>query len=259
MTPVDGSASVTTGVFRDRIMGCFRCDGCGALNIAIAKGRPGAEGPLKWLAARKNVEWQPQPAAEQPDWDFPDVPAQIAEAASEAYACWYHADAYRAAVIMARAVIEAAAKDKGILKGSLFEKIDAMSDMIRPHVRQGAHEVRLLGNDMAHGDLADDVSAEDAELVLRLMSEVLDDVYQPPARVAQAKAAREAKKAQQALMAAIREGKPIPAQFSLGTPGAPRPLVITMPRASVTDAAASASAGDNAQSTESRGGTPGRS
>jgi hypothetical protein len=66
-----------------------------------------------------------------------------------------------------------------------------MSDMIRPHVRDGAHQVRLFGNDMAHGDFVRDVSPEDADLVLTLMSEVLDDVYQSPARVKRAQMSRQ--------------------------------------------------------------------
>lgn len=52
---------------------------------------------------------------------------------------------------------------------------------------------------MAHGDFVRDVSSEDAELVLTLMSEVLDDVYQSPARVKRAQDARA--KRQQAPMA----------------------------------------------------------
>jgi hypothetical protein len=66
---------------------------------------------------------------------------------------------------------------------------------------------------VASGDLADDVTREDADLVLTLMSEVLDDVYQSPARVAQAQAARESKKQQQALMEAIRDGRITPGQL----------------------------------------------
>lgn len=171
-------------------MGCFRCDNCGALNIAIAKGRPGKEDPLDWLASRSSLQWQPQLMADTPDHEFSDVPPQIADAAAEAFACREVADACRAAVLLARSVIEAVAKDKGITKGKLLEKIDAMRDMIRPHVREGAHEVRLFGNDVAHGDFVRDVGPEDADLVLTLMSEVLDDVYQSPARVKRAQDAR---------------------------------------------------------------------
>jgi Domain of unknown function (DUF4145) len=99
---------------------------------------------------------------------------------------------YRAAVLLARAVIEATAKDKGITTGSLSRKIDAMYDarLIREDVRDGAHEVRYLGNDMAHGDFIESVLREDAELVLALMDEVLEEVYQSPARVLRRREAR---------------------------------------------------------------------
>jgi hypothetical protein len=190
MTLVKGSESLTSGFWRDTVMGCFRCDNCGALSIAIAKGRPGKQNLLDWLASRSHLQWQPQVMAEVPEHEFPDVPSEIADAAAEAYACREVADACRAAVLLARSVIEAVAKDKGITKGTLLAKIDAMSDMIRPHVRDGAHEVRLFGNDMAHGDFVRNISLEDADLVLTLMSEVLDDVYQSPARVKRAQDAR---------------------------------------------------------------------
>lgn len=111
----------------------------------------------------------------------------------------------RAAVLMARSVIEATAKDKGVTTGSLIDKIEALSDLVRPHVRDGAHQIRLLGNDMAHGDFAQDVSSEDATLVLTLMNEVIDDVYQSPARVGRAQAAREARKQAEAKLAAQLE------------------------------------------------------
>ncbi len=190
MTPVQGSESLTSGFWRDTVMGCFRCDSCGALSIAVAKGRPGKQNPLDWLTSRSNLQWRPQVTAEVPEHEFPDVPSEIADAAAEAYACREVADACRAVVLLARSVIEAVAKDKGITNGTLLAKIDAMSDMIRPHVRDGAHEVRLFGNDMAHGDFVRGVSSEDADLVLTLMSEVLDDVYQSPARVKRAQDAR---------------------------------------------------------------------
>jgi hypothetical protein len=85
------------------------------------------------------------------------------------------------------------AKDKGIAKGGLIQKIDKLYDdrLIRPDVRDGAHEVRHLGNDMAHGDFVQGASAEDANLVPTLMSAVLLDVYQSPALVARAQANRQ--------------------------------------------------------------------
>jgi len=105
--------------------------------------------------------------------------------------------AFRAAVQLARSVVEATAKDKKIVTGTLNSKIDELynQSFIRGHIRDGAHEVRHLGNEMAHGDFIDPVTADEADLVLTLMSEILEEVYQSPARVTRAQAARAAKKA----------------------------------------------------------------
>jgi hypothetical protein len=96
---------------------------------------------------------------------------------------------------MARAVVEATAKEKGITNGRLIEKIDKLEEdrIIRPTVAAGCHEVRHLGNDMAHGDFTDPVTAEEAGEVLLLMAELLHDVFQQDARVERMRAAREAK------------------------------------------------------------------
>jgi hypothetical protein len=92
-------------------------------------------------------------------------------------------------------VIEATAKDKGIIKGTLEAKVDKMHDdgLVRELVKEQAHEVRHLGNDMAHGDFVDPVSEEEADETLQLMSEVLDEVYQAPARLEARRQARLAK------------------------------------------------------------------
>lgn len=137
---------------------------------------------------------------ESPDGKaFPDVPDHIAQAADEAYRC-FSINALRAATLLARSVIEATAKAKGITGGNLVKKIDDMqaAGFIRPDVAEGAHEVRYLGNDMAHGDFVQPVDADEAELALTLMAEVLEEVFQAPARIAGARAKRVAKKAGQA-------------------------------------------------------------
>lgn len=126
--------------------------------------------------------------------DFPDVPNHIAEAADEAYRC-HSIKAYRAALMLARSVIEATAKEKGITDGKLYEKIDEMYNrrLIREDVKEAAHEVRHFGNDVAHGDFVAPVREGDAQLILTLMSEVLDEVFQSPARVQRARERREKK------------------------------------------------------------------
>ncbi len=68
----------------------------------------------------------------------------------------------------------------------MIEKIDALKaqGLIREDTREGAHEVRLDGNGVAHGDLAEAaMPIDDARVVVALMDEVLDEVYQAPARV----------------------------------------------------------------------------
>ncbi len=65
---------------------------------------------------------------------------------------------------------------------------------IGEHTQDEAHEVRHLANDMADGDFVQPVDHEDAALVLTLMDEVLEEVFQSPARVAKANAARQAKR-----------------------------------------------------------------
>jgi hypothetical protein len=207
MTPIEGSATVEGG-FRQQVTGCFRCDGCSAPSIAIASRVAKDKDPLTWLAGARQPKWLPAIPTKLPERTFRDVPGAIAEVASEAYRCLEWAHAPRLAALGARSVIEATAKGQGITDGSLLAKIDTMAKqgLIRPNVRDSAHEVRLFGNDMAHGDFGRAVTDEDANLVLTLMAEVLQEVYQAPARLARAKAAREARKRQEQQLAASVQG-----------------------------------------------------
>ncbi len=172
----------------------FTCDNCDMPSVGITKydQNSHALAPDRQMDVTGDVGWLPQRAVGK---DFPDVPAHIAAAAGEAHGC-QSTGCYRAAVMVARAVIEATAKDRGITSGHLIDKIDKMHqlNLIREHVKDGAHEVRHLGNDMAHGDFVEPVAREDADLVLTLMDELLEEVFQSPARVAKAQAARQAKR-----------------------------------------------------------------
>jgi len=117
--------------------------------------------------------------------DYEDVPADIAEPAGEAYRC-LSIGAFRAAVLMSRAVIEAAAKNKGTTKGKLIEKIDELARLaiLRPITAEAAHALRVMGNDMAHGDFATaKITQEDAEDALVLMDEVLNDAFAVESRL----------------------------------------------------------------------------
>ncbi|HEV8525958.1 MAG TPA: DUF4145 domain-containing protein [Actinomycetes bacterium] len=153
----------------------FRCADCGALSVGFfERDREG------W--GTTVARWMPLPGTQQQE-SFSDVPPSVADAAAEAVLCM-QARAPRGAILLARAVIEATAKDKGVTDGTLSEKIDQLHEggYIRAYLRDGAHEVRYTGNDMAHGDFPATISEEDAEVLLQLMREVLMEVYQDPAR-----------------------------------------------------------------------------
>ena len=140
-----------------------------------------------------NVRWLPEHVLGR---RFDDVPEWIADAASEAYAC-YSIRSYRAAILLARSVVEAVANDKGITTGNLAGKIDSLADAghIRALIQSSAHEIRHLGNNMAHGDFVEPTTAEDADDVLDFMSVLLAEVYQLPAQVNARQSTRQARKA----------------------------------------------------------------
>lgn len=124
-----------------------------------------------------------------------DVPSQVAAAAREAYLC-HNVRANRGAVVLARSVVQAVAKDKGVLDGNLLSKIDTLhrNGHLRGYTHAAANEVRLLANDMAHGDFAVEVQQEDAADVLRLMHEVLEEVYVGPGRLNRMQTSRACRK-----------------------------------------------------------------
>lgn len=138
------------------------------------------------------TQWLPQHTSHK---DFPDVPPHIAAAATEATLC-LSIGAHRAVGGLARAVIEATAKDKGITVRGIHPKIEGLeaAGHIRPYITATAHEIREFGNDMAHGDFADPITHDQAADMIALMSEILQEVYQGPARLDRVTADREARK-----------------------------------------------------------------
>lgn len=172
-------------------MATFQCSNerCARLSIGAVFRRSAYSSPKSDMAKESRIEWTPQ-SIRRPR--FADVPEQIATAASEAHAC-LSIQAYRGAVALARAVVEATAKDKGITRGPLVSKIDQMHEqgLIRDITRELAHEIREGGNEIAHGDLADEpMPSEDAEAIVALMDEILEEVYQGPARMWKLKQSR---------------------------------------------------------------------
>lgn len=195
MRPV-GSAEVVSDQSSHLNVGfeAYRCANCGRL--VLAYGWTEFQPTNDWDGAASDLWGHPQ--AQQPRWlppaksnrTFPDVPAAIESLAVEAHDC-LTIKADRAAVALARAVVEASAKEKGVTKGNLIAKIDELHKLglLRGHIKEAAHEVRFGGNEVAHGDLSP-VDHEAAEEILTLMDEVLNELFQSPARVARARQRR---------------------------------------------------------------------
>ena len=174
----------------------FKCDACGYLTMGMIHYLTSNDGTMAAQAQSdfqdddlRRIVWLPQTSV----WkEYEDVPTDIAAVASEAYAC-SSINANRAAVLMARTALEATAKNKGVTSGSLYEKIDelAAGNIITGQLAQEAHEIRLLGNEMAHGDPSTPVSGEDVSDILGFLDTVLDYVYQQPIAIQKRKAQRE--------------------------------------------------------------------
>lgn len=177
-------------------MNAYTCDNCGRINVAWTGSdhAPTIPRDIEEFIDTMNdwVSWVPKRSVNK---TYDDVPDHIASAAREAHECM-NIDAFRGAVALARAVVEATAKEKGITSGKLHQKINRLFDdgHIRLLIKDAAHEIRYLGNDVAHGDFTDPVTKEEAEETLGLMDDLLEEVFQMPARVERRRAARESKK-----------------------------------------------------------------
>ncbi|MER5912334.1 DUF4145 domain-containing protein [Streptomyces sp. NPDC001982] len=166
-------------------MAAFRCsnENCERLSIGWADLYKVAPSQAKAeLPRRADLNWEPVEIRRP---QYSDIPKEIAETASEAHAC-LSIGAARGAVALARAVVESTAKAKGITKGGIEGKINAMRDkgIISPLTADTSHQIRDDGNSIAHGDLGDDpISQEDAEAILRFMDLLLGEVFQRPAEL----------------------------------------------------------------------------
>ncbi|MFF8422915.1 DUF4145 domain-containing protein [Streptomyces sp. NPDC015680] len=175
----------------------FRCDNesCQRLSIGYTTlgDRPRAQTDMRQQLNRLHLDWSPNAVTRPP---FPDVPEQIANTASEAHAC-LSIGAARGAVALARAVVEATAKAKGINSGGIVGKINALRDgkIISPLTADTSHQIREDGNSIAHGDIGDEpISQDDAAAILQFMDALLDEVFQRPAKLQRLKRRHEDRK-----------------------------------------------------------------
>ena len=192
-----GNAILT---FDERMyMHAYTCDGCGVISVGVASRDYVLHQDCYPEEFFSRVEWRPQVPLGR---NFEDVPPFIADAASEAYKC-QSVGAFRAAVLLARSVIEATCKDKDVTQGTLKQKIDGLEEarLINPTLGGLSHEVRLMGNEMAHGDLDATIDAEDCDDLLEFMSALLEEIYQRPISLARRQELNKQRKAQRTAQA----------------------------------------------------------
>ncbi|MFI1522814.1 DUF4145 domain-containing protein [Kitasatospora cineracea] len=177
----------------------FQCAGC--RGVSLAQGLYRLSGPIEKRFFAKDLSnqefdahgWYPtEPLIKT----YPEsVPEQIAETAAEAHGC-LSVGHHRAAIIMARTVIEASAKAVGVDDRGIKVKIKKLYEqgLIYKYVMDAAEEIRESGNEVAHGDLVDQSADQDeAAAVLNLMDRVLDGLFIAPAEPAALRARRDAR------------------------------------------------------------------
>jgi Domain of unknown function (DUF4145) len=119
------------------------------------------------------------------------LPDRIEADRREAWSCYYGGD-YRAAIIMGRAAIQRAARQ---LEGEGAGLKAEINDLVQRRkiteaLRDGAHEVRIAGDDAAHPEDLESVTAEEAKDSLDFMDDFLAHAIAMPARAEVRKQAR---------------------------------------------------------------------
>ncbi len=143
-------------------------------------------------ALYEGIHWWPLPGSTDLD---ADIPSEVASAYSEGMRA-LSVKAARAAVVMFRGMLAQLVADKGSAaaqaKHTLYDKLNQMSadGSLHPSLAEWAKEIRLIGNAAAHPDALDPVSDVEAAELGRLCRQLLNVIYEVPARIVRSRAAR---------------------------------------------------------------------
>lgn len=124
-----------------------------------------------------------------------DIPTNVATAYSEGMRA-LSVNAARAAAVMFRGMLAQVVADKGSAaaraKDTLYHKLEQMSrdGSLHPSLVEWAREIRSIGNAAAHPDALDPVSDDEAADLGRLCRQLLNVIYEVPARITRSRAAR---------------------------------------------------------------------
>jgi hypothetical protein len=181
-TPLTPSSSERAAV--------LECMGCGDSIVVVERlldaGGPGVPPTYEGL------HWWPTPGTADLD---PDIPAQVESAYEEGMRA-LSVKAPRAAAVMFRGMLAQVVLDKGTeaakAKHTLYDRLNQMSQdgSLHPSLVEWASEIRLLGNAAAHPDSLEPVSEQEATDLSRLCRQLLNVIYEVPARISRSRAAR---------------------------------------------------------------------
>jgi hypothetical protein len=93
---------------------------------------------------------------------------------------------YDAAAIMARSALQAITRDQEAEGGSLSQEIEdlATKGIISPTIQEWSHEIRLLGNTVAHPNPdEEETRPEDAQDIVKFLDFLLEYLYDLPKQI----------------------------------------------------------------------------
>jgi len=160
------------------VLECMVCRQCTVVverNIAPEGSAPHYDG----------LHWWPAPDAADL---YPDIPESVVSAFSEGMRA-LSANCPRAAAVMFRGMLTAVVRDKGSEAAqqapTLYQQLKVMEQegSLYPSLVEWAEEIRLVGNAGAHFDELDPVDQAEAAGLSRLCRNLINVVYESPARI----------------------------------------------------------------------------
>jgi hypothetical protein len=171
------------------LMTVLNCLGCYRSTVVIERNLdPEGEGPPRY----EGIHWWPTPGASDLD---PGVPEAVGSAFSEGMRA-LSANCPRAAAVMFRGMLATVVHDKGSdaakAAPNLHQQLKAMDQegTLHPSLVEWATEIRLVGNAGAHFDELAPVERAEAADLARMCRQLINVVYETPARIRRARQAR---------------------------------------------------------------------
>jgi hypothetical protein len=168
------------------LMTVLKCLGCHRSTVVIERNLdPAGEGPSRY----EGIHWWPTPGASDLD---PGVPEPVGSAFAEGMRA-LSANCPRAAAVMFRGMLATVVRDKGSdaarAAPNLHQQLKAMDQegTLHPSLVEWAAETRLVGNAGAHFDELASVDRAEAADLARLCRQLINVVYETPARIRRAR------------------------------------------------------------------------